>query len=457
MPVTQLLVSSATLIVPSADGCAALPDGWLLVDSAGRIADLGTGATPRAEPSTARLDVAGAFVGPGFVSSHSHLFTSGSRGLGTDQTLYGWAEAMYRTTRHCSPDDIYWCTLHGALDFLGAGVTTAYDFCDTRLRFEPLQQGQRRTGSELRPPEYAFRQADAKADAGLRFVNSVQLDEFVGTEQEVLDRLGDVVRYGQGADPRYYLRTAISGGVQWSADRGTAVLEVAAMRRFNLLNQPHFLETREHLEQQREKFDWYEQAGALGPDLVFGHFVQATPEIVARAAAAGCAMSWQPTANGRLASGVADIPTVRAGGMRVGVGLDDQSCTDLADPWQNMRMGLYMLRAVTGSPTQLSPGQMLRMHTLGSAEVIGVEDVVGSLEVGKYADFVVVDPRSPDVGPVWDPIASYVLACGLRNLRDVYVGGELVSRQGRSTNPLAGRASQELHTRLRALALAATG
>ena len=69
---------------------------------------------------------------------------------------------------------------------------------------------------------------------------------------------------------------------------------------------------------------------------------------------------------------------------------------------------------------------ILRMHTLGSAEILHVDDQVGSLEKGKWADFLLVDPRSPDTGPIHDPVATYVLACGLRNLKQVYVGGELV-------------------------------
>src|SRR4051794_31267171 len=124
--------------------------------------------------------------------------------------------------------------------------------------------------------------------------------------------------------------------------------------------------------------------------------------MVATAAASGCGMSWQATSNGRLGSGIgADV---------------------------------------------------LRMHTLGAAEVLGVQDRVGSLEVGKLADFVVVDHRAPDTGPVWDVLATYVMACGLRNLTEVYVGGVLVSADGRSTHALSATAPGELRSRITAAA-----
>jgi cytosine/adenosine deaminase-related metal-dependent hydrolase len=159
-------------------------------------------------------------------------------------------------------------------------------------------------------------------------------------------------------------------------------------------------------------------------------------------------MVWQPTSNGRLGSGFADVVRVRAAGMRVGMGLDDQSCTDISDPFANMRMGLYTTRALHHDAAVLMPRDVLRMHTLGAAEVLGVADRVGSLEVGKYADFVVVDHRDPSTGPVWDVLATYVLACGLRNLKQVYVGGRPVSVEGRCVSPLAARADDELRDRM---------
>jgi cytosine/adenosine deaminase-related metal-dependent hydrolase len=356
---------------------------------------------------------------------------------------------MSRYTRHCDPEDVYWLTLHGALDFLGNGITTAFDFTDSRVPFTARDRGQRQAVGELRPLAYATAQMDAKADAGIRFVNSTMLDDQIGTAEETLERFGEVVahaeRYRGGGQ---CLRLSISGAVQWAPTPETAALEVRAMRRFGVMNQPHFLETAEELDLQRSKFAWYRDAGAFGADLVFGHFVQATEAMIEQAAACGCGMSWQPTSNGRLASGAARIRACVAAGMRVGVGLDDQSCTDLSDPWQNMRMGIYIQRAVTRDPAAMGVAEMLRLHTMGSAATLGIAADVGSLEPGKFADFVLVDPRAPDTGPLWDPIATYVLACGLRNLKAVYVGGRPVCDERGSTHPLAAEASRQLHERL---------
>lgn len=442
----MLLVTNA-LLIPVDDGPDVVPDAWMLVGDDGRIAARGTG-TPPATPGATVLDAGGAFVAPGFVSSHSHLFTSGLRGLGVDQTLYGWCDSMLGFTAHLGPEDLYWSTLHGALDFLANGVTTAFDFTDPRLSWVAMVDGVRSGLGEMRPLEYLTRQADAKADAGIRFIQAVGMDATVGSDDEIFDRLAASVAHDATLAPGLRLGSAVFGAVQWSPRRDTAELEVEAMRRFGLINQAHFLETREEVELQRSKFAWYDAAGALGPDLIFGHFIQTTPEIIDRAAEAGARMSWQPASNGRLASGVADIPRMRARGMEIGVGLDDQACTDVSDPWQNMRIGIYAQRAQTGDPRSVMPRDMLRMHTIGSARILGVDDRVGSLEVGKFADFVVVDPTDPDVGPLWHPLESYVLASSLRNLKAVYVGGVLHHDGRASTNPLAAESRAQLRARL---------
>jgi len=449
--VTRLLVRNAVLLTLDPDR----PDpflGWFTVGDDGRLTAVEPGEPP-AEVTAGLsgdelLDAGGALVGPGFVSAHSHLFTSGSRGLGMDQSLYGWIEAMTRYTAAGTTEDIYWTTRHGAQDFLRNGITTAYDFTDPGLHFDRESAGVARYATAVPDPQHLHAQARAKVDAGLRSVHSVMLGQGPVDHGAALAGLDEVVRLAGTLDPQLLLAVAVSGTVQWAESPDAAVLEVAAMRRHGLLNQPHFLETPHEVALQQSKFGWYRDAGALGPDLVFGHFIQTSDEIIAEAAAAGCGMSWQPMSNGRLASGVARIPEMRAAGMRVGMGLDDQSCTDVSDPFGNMRTALSLVRATYHDPAALPVRDVLELHTRGSAEVLGIDDRVGSLRVGRYADFLVVDPRHPDTGPVWDAHGTYVLACSLRNLAQVWSGGRLVADGATLCDPQAPEVEQQVHERM---------
>ncbi|WP_202925940.1 amidohydrolase family protein [Goekera deserti] len=451
---TRLLVTNAVLLTCDPDRPPAFR-GWFTVGDDGRITGVHEG-DPGPEVTAERvLDVAGALVGPGFVSSHSHLFTSASRGMAADQSLYGWIEGMTRYTEAADAEDVYWFTRHGAQDFLRNGITTAFDFTDPDLAFERQSAGVASFVAALPDTAYQHAQLRASLDAGLRSVHSVMLGQGAVPQADALAQLDDVVGMAAafGDDPRF-LRMAVSGAVQWAPSPAAADLELAAMRRHGLLNQPHLLETPHEVELQRSKFGWYRDAGVLGPDVVFGHFIQTDEAIIATSAEAGCGVSWQPMSNGRLASGVTSIPEIRAAGMRVGIGLDDQSCTDVSDPFSNMRTGIALLRATYRDPAAMPVGDMLTLATRGSAEVLGVDDRVGSLRVGRFADFLVVDPRDPDTGPVWDPVATYVLACSLRNLHQVWSGGVQVADGARLVDPQAGEVVSQTHERMARLAAA---
>jgi cytosine/adenosine deaminase-related metal-dependent hydrolase len=440
------------LLIPVADTGPAWLRGWLTVGDDGRITGIGPGEPPVLSGDV--VDARGAIVAPGFVSAHSHLFTSGFRGIAPDATLYPWVRAMMEVMAHTGADDVYWATVHGACDFLANGVTSAYNFLQSRVVW--LFDGVRNVAAAVNPPEYAVRQCAAAADAGLRVVNAFRLDEEAQSDDETLGVFAELAAASADVVPAaQHLGVSVMGAVQWAASPRTARLEVAAMDAHGVGNQAHFVETAESVAAQRGKFAWYRDAGALRPEFVFGHFVHPTGEMVDTAAAAGCAMAWQATSNGRLGSGVADVVRLRRAGMRVGLGLDDQACTDISDPFANMRTGLYAMRALHHDAAVLRSADVLRMHTLGAAEVLGVADRVGSLEVGKHADLVVVDHRDPTTGPVWDVVATYVLACGLRNLKAVYVGGRPVAREGRCLGPLQARADAELQERIPRAAAAA--
>ena len=107
------------------------------------------------------------------------------------------------------------------------------------------------------------------------------------------------------------------------------------------------------------------------------------------------------------------------------MGVDGEASADLADPFENMRTGLYAIRDKYESAAIMSPYQVLWLHTMGSADVLNVKDKLGSLEPGKFADFLVINPQR--LGAVLeDPYANLVFAASERDIDSVYVGGELM-------------------------------
>jgi cytosine/adenosine deaminase-related metal-dependent hydrolase len=106
-------------------------------------------------------------------------------------------------------------------------------------------------------------------------------------------------------------------------------------------------------------------------------------------------------------------------GLEIGMGVDGAGSADICDPFQNMRMGMYALRMRDSDASVMSCYQVLSLHTIKTAEVLEVADRVGSLEVGKLADFLIVEPESP----VFDPYATLVLATSASDIESVWVRG----------------------------------
>jgi cytosine/adenosine deaminase-related metal-dependent hydrolase len=226
-----------------------------------------------------------------------------------------------------------------------------------------------------------------------------------------------------------FLSVMLNGSTSFNDTYQQSASERQQMEAFHLGNQSHYLEPPDTVGIEQSKFRWFMDSGLLGPTLYFGHFIHTNDFILDQAAAAHCGMSWNPLSNGRLASGVPDIPKYLKKGIRVGMGVDGEASADLADPFENMRTGLYAVRDKYEDATIMSPYQVLYLHTMGSADVMGVKEKLGSLEPGKFGDFVAIDPAR--LGTILDPYANLVFVAAERDIDRVYIGGDLMVDRGK--------------------------
>ena len=417
----KLIVKNARLFT-MAEGRKDVFIGYLVVDADGKLTTVAPGNPPADLKTKETWDASGHWILPGFLSAHSHLWQAAFRGIAADKTLPGWIDGLYNQhARRAKAEDYYWFTLDGALDHLQHGITSAYDFSYGGTRWGLCQQND--------CDEATFK---GEIDSGIRFVHGYQPDTIGNEDTPAMSRARlKAFLDWVAAQPRssQFLSVMLNGATSFNETYQQAVSEKAMMDEFHLGNQSHYLEPPDTVAAERAKFKWFEDSGLLGPTLYFGHFIHTNDEILAKVAAAHGGMSWNPLSNGRLASGVADIPKYMKMGIRVGMGVDGEASADLADPFENMRTGLYAIRDKYEDATIMSPYQVLYLHTMGSADVMGVKDKLGSLEPGKYADFLVVDPTR--FGTVFDPYASLVLVAGERDLERVYIGGQLKVDHGK--------------------------
>jgi len=428
----KLLVKNARLFT-MAEGQKDVFAGYLVVDDEGKLTAVGKGDPPTGLVARETYDAGGHWILPGFLSAHSHLWQAAFRGLAADKTLPGWIDDLYyQKASKANPEDFYWFTLSGALDHLEHGITAAYDF-----NFGGTAWGK---CHENNCDQFGYK---AETDSGIRFVHGFQPDAISGTDtpEMAMARLTLFMDWvGKQPKTSRFLSVKLNGATAFNETYQQSVSEKAMMDKFHIGNQSHYLEPPDTVQAEQAKFKWFEESGLLGPSLYFGHFIHTNDAILTKVAAAHGGMSWNPLSNGRLASGVADIPKYLKMGIRVGMGVDGEASADLADPFENMRTGLYAIRDKYEDATIMSPYQVQYLHTAGSADVMGVKDKLGSLEPGKFADFLVVDPTR--FGTVFDPYASLVLVAAERDLERVYVGGELKVDHGR----LLGQDSTKVQT-----------
>jgi 5-methylthioadenosine/S-adenosylhomocysteine deaminase len=402
--------------------------GYLAIGADGKILTVGKGEPPADLKAAATVDATGKFIIPGFISAHSHVNQTAFRGLAVNELLRGWGRIRSSQSSFSTVEDQYWFTLHGCLDHVRHGITSVYNF----------------TGNSVAGPAQT-EQLRGEIDSGIRFVHAWSRPRTL-PEAEQRKQFAEFLK---AAEPHrqspFFLKLSLSGG---ATTLEAVKLDAALVKEYDLVNQTHFLEFPRDTEEQRAHFQYFLDAKALGPSLYFGHFIHTDDAMLKAVGEAGGGMSWNPLSNGRLASGLADIPKYQRYGVKIGMGVDGQASGDLPDPFENMRLGLYGIRAKYMSATIMKPIDVLRYHTLGSATVMNVADKVGSLEPGKFGDFLVIDPAAVDTAPVYDPYATLVFACNTMNLEGVYIGGELVSSYCKLLKVDFPKIQRELHDRV---------
>ncbi|KAJ5765754.1 Amidohydrolase 1 [Penicillium odoratum] len=383
----------------------------VLVSQEGLISYVGREITEDAEDADRVIDATGKWLLPGFVSAHSHFWQSGFPGQASDKSVNEWSEAIYQPARNLTPQDIYTLTSQGAASHIRKGITTAFNFT-----YSP----------NFRDGLADRAQFIAALDSGIRFVHGFNVGAVTPrwSNEQALARTKKFLEWASTVDTSgKYLGTMIANhGIIYRTD-SSIHMEAEVMQKLNLHGHLHYLESprSQDIETEQSRWTWLRDAGLIDQRLIVGHFLHPTPSMLREAAHAGVRMSWNPMSNGRLGSGIADIPEYLKKGLCIGLGVDGEASSDRCDPFENMRMGLYSTRGKYQDPSVLTTREVLYMHTLGAAKVLGIDEKVGSLEIGKQADMVLLDP--PSSWKLDDPVSTLVLSAGVEDIRAVFVGG----------------------------------
>ena len=409
------LVLSASWIVP-VEPAGRVLEGHAIAVRGGTIVALAPASEieSRFAPRE-RVNLDGHVLVPGFVNAHTHAAMTLFRGLADDLPLDTWL------TDHIWPAEARF-------------ADEAFVRAGTRLAVAEMLRG----GTTCFNDMYFFPDVvgEVARDAGIRAVLGLivleapsawarDADSYLARGLEVHEAFRDEPLVASALAPHapYTVGDKAFERVRELSEQIDAPVHV------------HLHETEREVEDAvRESgerpFSRLTRLGLVNPRLAAVHMTRLLPGEIEELAGRGASVVHCPESNLKLASGVCPVPRLVAAGVNVALGTDGAASNNDLDMLGEMRTAALLGKLDAGDATANPAELMLRMATLGGARSLGLDDRIGSLEPGKSADAAAIDLRGPDTQPVYNPVSQVVYAATRANVREVWVAGRRVVRDG---------------------------
>ena len=397
----------ARVLTPlAAGGIADIPDGVVSVGEDGRIDWVGDSLAWTARipavvgPGDARhgpvepVDLDPLVLLPGMVDLHAHLPQLPNAGLGAGMDLLAWLDRYIfpLERRFDDANDAARLAPAAFRAFAAAGTTTVLAYGAV---YKASMEG-------------AFRAAEEhgiRAILGKVMMDRITYDTTIDpatilersireSEELIAEWHGaDGGRLGYAVTPRF----AISCSAEMLRESAALAKRTGAWWQTHVSEDPgEIAEVARLFPEAGDYVDVYDRAGGLGPRTILAHAVHLSDRELARLVESDTRVAHCPASNLFLASGIMPLARYREAGLTVGLGSDVAGGPE-ASMFSVMRVGFYAqaaLRTIGGEARQtLGPLDWLRLGTIDGARALGLEDTIGSIEVGKEADVIAVDPR----------------------------------------------------------------
>ncbi len=409
----DLLLTSGIILTLS-PGSRPISEGALAIVD-GRIVAVGAKAHVESLFEAAKtIDARGGLIMPGLVNSHTHAAMSLFRGLADDLPLKTWLEdhIFPAEKRWVNQEFVYWGTLLAIAEMIRSGTTT---FADGYF-FE--EQAAR-----------AVQQSGMRAFLGQGILDFPTPDS--PSPAETLKRIEALIQTHSGSSlihPTLFPHSVYT----CSPDLLRRCRDLAD--RYGVPLIIHLAETKSELDEVLRKYgkspvNQMENLELLSPSLIACHCVWLTESEMDLLARRGVKVVHNPESNMKLASGVAPIPELLARGVTVGLGTDGCASNNNLDLFQEMDTAAKLDKVYRLDPTVMPSNVVLKMATLGGAKVLGLEREIGSLEVGKKADIIILDLHRPHLQPIYNIVSQLVYSATGADVRDVIIDGKLVMQE----------------------------
>jgi len=411
-PQDLLAVVNACIVTVDAVGTI-VNDATIVVGADGKIREIASGSVTHTSPTV--IDAKGGIVMPGMINAHTHMGMTLFRGLGDDMNLEDFlGRLMPAEIAVLSHEAVVAGTELAALESLLGGITTALDMYylpDAALEVAKRSGMRIHCGPNLLesdgPEPLPFAQRMKWADEWLTESGKHEPTQgfdslnWLSPHSTYLlgeDHLNEISKLAEQHGAHIHVHAAETvGEMSLVSNRHNGRTPIQVLADTNLLSHA-----------------------------VLAHCVHLNDNDIAMIAKHGASVTHCPASNYKLASGTARIVELHKQGVNVALGTDGPASGNDIDLWLAMRLAGYVQKTAAADPTVLPALEVLRMATINGAKALHIDHLVGSLEVGKYADLIVLDAFSASLTPVFDPHVAVVAAAGRGDVCHVVINGRVV-------------------------------
>lgn len=347
---------------------------------------------------------------PGLINLHTHVGMTMMRGLADDLPLMQWLQQHIWPAEQqvVSERFVRDSALLGCAEMLAGGIT-----CFNDMYFYPQATAE------------AALQAGIRAQLGL-----VVLELPTNYANSADDYIEKGLNHRDEWRGQNLLSTSFAPHAPYTVADATFEKILTYAEQLGLGIHTHLHETQDEIEQSLKQYgvtplERLSRLGVLGPNLTAAHGVHMKSEEIDQLQSHGCSVVHCVSSNLKLASGMAPIQAMLNAGVNVGLGTDGAASNNRQDMFTEMRTAALVAKGLHNDVSSVPAWQALEMATINGAKALGLENQIGSIEVGKLADLTAVKLSDIEVLPCFDPLSHLVYVAGREHVSHVWVGGDL--------------------------------
>lgn len=351
---------------------------------------------------------------PGLVNTHTHLSMTLMRGLADDLPLDVWLnEHIWPVEAHLEGSHCYAGALLAGLEMIKSGSTCCNDMY---FNMDDV--------------------ARALDKAGLRaLITHCMLDN--GDEEKRKQEMKETERVIEKHHDtaRGRIKVAISSHSPYTCSEELLRWTREKADETGLKIHIHISETQNEVQIVQEAhgmrpFQYLDDIGLLGPDVISAHSIWPSDDELEIIKEKGVKISHNPLSNMKLASGIAPITEMVDKNICVSLGTDGAASNNNLDLFQEMKTSALLQKVHKMDPTVLPAEKVFEMATLGGATALGMQEEIGTIEVGKKADLTLVNMKAPHLTPYRNPISHLVYSTEGSDADTVICNGQILMREG---------------------------